>query len=185
MGKEPDRARSSPSRRTGWVKVPQFIKTTAMTAIGFFLPTKYGQSSRRLWRRHRCAPGPIAAGSLKLDALFFVAKGWKGDPAEGRPVDEDLPLDKLSDEDQQEAKKWAAGAPAANPFEGSDDAQPPADTPADDKSDEKTRKRRRDYRPRRATGRRCKMSWLTSHRRASFALGCRRRNTEAVANSDL
>ncbi len=77
------------------------------------------------------------SGQFKLDARFVSLKDGKVTLQKADRSLKTLPLDKLSDEDQQEAKKWAAKAPAANPFEGSDEAQPPADTPADEKSDEK------------------------------------------------
>ena len=78
-----------------------------------------------------------SSGQFKLDARFVSLKDGKVTLQKADRSMKTLPLDKLSDEDQQEAKKWAAKAPAANPFEGSDNAQSPADAPADEKSDEK------------------------------------------------
>ncbi len=67
-----------------------------------------------------------STGQFKIEARFSSLQNGNVTLEKADGSKKTLPLDKLSDEDQDAAKKFAAKTPAANPFEGSDDAEAPA-----------------------------------------------------------
>jgi hypothetical protein len=77
-----------------------------------------------------------STGQFKLDARFVALQDGKLTVEKADGSRKTLPLDKLSDEDQKAAQKFAAKTPAANPFEGSDDAQSPAAAKTEPLNDE-------------------------------------------------